>query len=193
MTGTDDTHTDGLGQEARDLLELTARAVSYNQLGQDRREDLDSWVIAADAVAYPLDPEPVGAESHELAPLEGYFTGDWLLDEDGFTYRRAYVGSLSSTWSGGVEFIAGRAVLDDIAREQEELAKTSPPSWEWDRIKINAQTGAAHVLTTTGEVHSIEQDSAGDYVIGFGWSWCEVEETELTRGVTRVVTGAYDD
>lgn len=125
------------------------------------------------------------------APDERYFSGEWLLDVDGFSYTRAYVGAFDSSWSGGVVFRASRAVLDDIADTQRKLREESP-QWEWDDITVNYQTGiAVHTSPSDPDFrHEIRPDENGRYEIGFGWCWYEIDESDIQPET--VVIRAYE-
>jgi hypothetical protein len=124
-----------------------------------------------------------------------YFSGDWYVDEDGFTYLRAYEGKLESPWSGGVVFWASRAVLDDISSMQRKLAEEQP-QYEWDQIRINDQSGEAYFVSSIGSEqqpagYPIQRDNEGRYEIGFGWTWCQIDQVDLSPET--VVIRAYDN
>jgi hypothetical protein len=138
----------------------------------------------------------VRPDAERQAVTMAYFSGDWYLDEDGFTYLRTYEGKLESSWSGGVVFWASRAVLDDISYMQRKLAEERP-QYEWDQIKINDQSGSAYFVASDagGEQspagYPIKRDNEGRYEIGFGWSWYQIEQNDLSPET--VVIRAYDD
>jgi hypothetical protein len=110
-----------------------------------------------------------------------YFAGEWLLQEFPLdnAYSTVYAGTLDSTWSGGVTFLASRKVLDHIAAALRE--EQSNDYW----IEVEP-SGAAYLYSEGGadgypERFSIQRvDTDPDrYLIGFGWTWNVVDPDDI--------------
>lgn len=115
-------------------------------------------------------------------------SGDWLYDADRDGLSRVYEGVVTDSWSGGVEFVASRKVVEEIVRDQERFVADQAQAYpdNADGIPRLWWDGATLVQTFQDEEFRYEPvDPDGNYEVGFGWIWEVVEQDDRFFEVVR--------
>ncbi len=112
-------------------------------------------------------------------PRRTFFSGEWLvtnLDDSnrpGFNPRWEYCveGTQTGRWSGGCEFLVDQVGLEHILQQQ-EMVSNNEWWFQWDGDDLLYVPASDNDLD---ELQRISPTEGGEYEMGFGWTWYDVD------------------
>lgn len=114
-------------------------------------------------------------------PHRPFFSGEWLVvggpgSSGNPRWEWCVEGTPTNQWSGGCNFLADRTAVEHIIREQPTVPNDD--SWfQWHGDTLVYVYDGAQWDAMDGEpsVQLIEPTEGGEYEMGFGWTWYDVD------------------